>query len=214
MVQHPDRADQAAYGERQRKQRVLQAGQLVLVLRDEERLAGQDDRRQDQGPAAEAKDHEAGQDEDLGQEADAAGHEERHFQPARRAFEEVAPEEQGEGDHGHEGPDAQARRVQFDIDAQPAQEDQHRDHFRPAEEVGQVIDPAGLDQRGIVFQPVVLLELREVLDHPRGQAVFLGLFAAEREHLPGRRHAIAFLPRRALLALVELGLAAAAVLHR
>ena len=80
-------------------------------------------------------------------QADAAGDEERHFQPARRAFEEVAPEEQGEGHHGHEGPDPQPRRVQLDIDAQPAQEDQHRDHFRPAEEVGQVIDPAGLDQR-------------------------------------------------------------------
>ena len=77
-----------------------------------------------------------------------------------------------------------------------------------------MIDPAGLDQRGIVFQAVVLLELREVLDHPRGQAVLLGLFAAEREHLSGRRHALAFLPRRAFLALGELAAGGCAVPRR
>ena len=208
MVQDPNRADQTAHGKRQRHERSLQAGQLVVVLRNEERLAREDDRGQYQNPAAQAENHKAGQQKDLGQEAHATRNEERHLQPARRAFEEVAPEEEGEGHDGDKGPDAQAGRVQFDIDPQAAEEDQDGNHFRPAEEACEVIDPAGLDQPGIVFQAVVLLELREVLDDPVCQAIFLGLFAGEREHRPVLRHEIAFFPERPFFALGLLGLAA------
>ena len=111
------------------KSEPLQLAELVLVLREEERLAGEDDRGDDQAPPPRPKTTKPGRTKISVSQADAAGDEERHFQPARRAFQKLAPEEEREGDDRDEGADAGARRVQLDIDAQRADEDQHGHHF-------------------------------------------------------------------------------------
>ena len=97
------------------------------------------------------------------------------FQPAGRAAQISAPEEQQEADGGHEGPDADARGVQFDVERRPADHQQQHGHAGRGQGLDQELGPAGLDQHGIVFQSVVLLELRKVLDQMVGQLILFGL---------------------------------------
>ena len=122
MLQHGRRAATAAaatadrdhrpHGRGDHEQRMLHLGELIFVPRDPERLAGQDQRGQNQDPAAEAENAETRQDEHLQEQAEDAGQEQGHFQPAGRAFQVAAPEEQREADGGHEAADADARGVQ------------------------------------------------------------------------------------------------------
>ena len=102
-----------------------QLGQLRLGLRQHERLAGQHERRQDHRAAAQAEDAEAGQHQQLEQQEEHAAEEQQHFQPAGRAVQKIAPEEQHERQRGDERADAHARRVQLDVNADEADHQQH-----------------------------------------------------------------------------------------
>ena len=100
-------------------------------------------------------------------------------QPVGRAAEVAAPEEQQEADGGHEAADADARRVQFDVERRPADDQQQDGHARRGQRLDQKVGPARFDQRRVVLQAVVLLELGEAVDEVIGQVVFFGLRAAE-----------------------------------
>ena len=144
--------------------------------------------------AAEAEDAEAGKHEHLQQQASHAGHEERHLEPAGGAAEVAAPEEQQEANGGDEAADADARRVQFDVERGDADEQQQHGHARRGQRPDQEVGPARLDQRRIVFQPVVLLELGEVLDDVVGQVILFGLGPVEFQRPAGRGHVAPLFP--------------------
>ena len=57
-----------------------------------------------------------------------------------------------------------------------------------------MVGPAGLDQRRIVLQAVVLLELGEIVDHGRGQAILGRLLAGQLEDASRRANRLAPLP--------------------
>ena len=143
----------------------LELVELVLVPRPDEGLAGQHQRGQHQRAAAEAEDAEARATRTppaAGTQTPAANSA-TSSQPAVPP-EVSAPEKQQEADGGHEAADADARRVQLDLEGGDADEQQQHGHARRGHGPDQEVGPARLDQRGIVLQAVVLLELTEVLD--------------------------------------------------
>ena len=98
-------------------------------------------------------------------------------EPERGRVEVPAPEEQQEADGRHKGPDADARRVDFDVERRPANDQQQHGHARRTEPPHQDVGPARLDQRRVVLQPIALPELREALNDVVGQPKLLGLRA-------------------------------------
>ena len=112
----------------------------------------------------------------------------------RGRVEVSAPEEQQEADGGHECADADARRVDFDVQGGPADDQQQHGHARRGQRPDQDVGPAGLDQRRVVLQAVVLLELGEALHDAVGQAVLFGLRAGEPQRNAGDRDQRALFP--------------------
>ena len=170
------------------------SARLRLGLREHERLAGQHQRRQDHRPAAQAEDAEAGQHQQLQQQERDTAEEQQHFQPTGRAVQKIAPEEQHERQRGHERPDAHARRVQLDVNADETDHQQHHGQRRRRQRLDQLERPIRLRHARIVFESVKLLELVKAVDDVRRDIQLLRPLGGQPQRFAGRLDLRSLLP--------------------
>ena len=142
--------------------------EVGLAVRHDERLAGQHQREQHHQPARQAEDADAGHDEHLDQHQHQAGDEHEDFERLGRAFEVLAPEEQDERHRRHDAADADAGRLELDVHADEAEEQQERGEPRRRQGLHQRERPVRLDGFDL-SEAVQPLELVEVVDRLRRQ---------------------------------------------
>ena len=131
------------------QQRPLQLTDLIIVGRQHKRLAGQHERRNHQESAAQSQHADARQHEDLGGQTEEPCQKEHHLQPAAGAVQVLAPEVDDECHHRHEASQTEAGRVQFDVEARAADQEQQPCHLWAGQCVEQPIGPTWLRQGDI-----------------------------------------------------------------